>query len=97
MEALMMKTTLAFAVATLALGASLANAAEKCSVPVAEWKPRAELETMLKEKGWEVRTIKTEDGCYEAYAIDEKGEKVEAYFNPKTFERVDAGEDADEG
>lgn len=93
-----MKTTIAFAVAALALSASLAQAGEKCSVPMTDWKPRAELEAMLKQNGWDVRSIKTEDGCYEAYAIDEKGHRVEAYFNPKTFERIDTGgEDEDEG
>jgi hypothetical protein len=94
MEALM-KTTIAYAVATLAMGASLAHAAEKCSVPVADWKPRAELEAMLEKKGWDVRTIKIDDGCYETYAIDEKGNKVEVYFDPQTFDRIDASGDED--
>lgn len=93
-----MKTILAIAISTFALSASLAQAAEKCSVPLADWKPREDLEAKLKEQGWDVRTIKTEDGCYEAYAIDDKGNKVEAYFNPKTFERVGStDEDEDEG
>lgn len=92
-----MKSTIAFAASALALGVSISHAAEKCSVPTTDWKPRAELEAKLKEQGWEVRTIKTEDGCYEAYAIDDKGQRVEAYFNPKTLERVGAEEDGDEG
>jgi hypothetical protein len=83
-----MKTVLAFAISILALSASLAQAGEKCSVPMADWKPREDLEAKLKAQGWDVRTIKTEDGCYEAYAIDDKGHRVEAYFNPKTFEPV---------
>jgi hypothetical protein len=43
---------------------------------------------MLKEKGWEIRKIKVDGGCYEVYAIDDKGERIEAYFHPVTFERI---------
>jgi hypothetical protein len=43
---------------------------------------------MLKEKGWEVRNVKIDGGCYEVYALDDKGERVEAYFHPVTLERV---------
>ncbi|TWI39544.1 PepSY domain-containing protein [Mesorhizobium tianshanense] len=70
-----------------AVGAALAG--EKCDVPVAEWQPREALQTKLEADGWQIRSIKTEDGCYEAYAVDSKGNKVEAYFDPKTFKRVD--------
>ena len=71
----------------VASGAALA--ADKCEVPVGEWQPREKLQGQLEQKGWKVRSIKTEDGCYEAYAIDAAGKKVEAYFNPKTLEAVD--------
>jgi hypothetical protein len=91
-----MRLLLPTLLALLTIPAGAALAAEKCDVPVADWQPREALETKLKSDGWEVRSIKTEDGCYEAYAIDAKGEKVEAYFNPKTFERV-GGEDDDQG
>ena len=47
---------------------------------------------MLKEKGWEVRNVKVDGGCYEVYAIDDKGERVEAYFHPVTLERVKTAE-----
>ena len=46
------------------------------------------LSAMLKKKGWEIRNIKVDGGCYEVYAIDEKGERIEAYFHPVTLERV---------
>jgi len=71
----------------IASGAALA--ADKCKVPVGEWQPREKLQGQLEQQGWKVRSIKTEDGCYEAYAIDAAGKKVEAYFNPKTLEAVD--------
>jgi hypothetical protein len=52
------------------------------------WVPVARLEAQLKEKGWTVRRIKEDGGCYEVYALTEKGERVEAYFHPLTLAPV---------
>lgn len=53
-----------------------------------KWQPREKLENILKERGWNVRRIKVDGGCYEVYALDDKGERVEAYFHPVTLESV---------
>jgi hypothetical protein len=58
------------------------------SGPQETWQPQAKLEKQLTEKGWTVRRIKIDGGCYEVYALNEKGERVEAYFHPKTLESV---------
>ena len=52
------------------------------------WQPQEKLETMLKERGWQIRRIKIDGGCYEVYALNEKGERVEAYFHPLTLAPV---------
>ncbi len=52
------------------------------------WQSQEKLTAMLKEKGWEVRNVKVDGGCYEVYALDDKGERVEAYFHPVTLEPV---------
>lgn len=52
------------------------------------WQSQDKLTAMLKEQGWQVRNIKVDGGCYEVYAIDGAGERVEAYFHPVTLERV---------
>jgi hypothetical protein len=52
------------------------------------WQSQEKLSAKLKEKGWEVRNVKIDGGCYEVYALDEKQERVEAYFHPVTLERV---------
>ncbi len=52
------------------------------------WQPQEKLTAMLKAKGWDVRNIKVDGGCYEVYALDEKRERVEAYFHPVTLARV---------
>ncbi|QIG50298.1 PepSY domain-containing protein [Nordella sp. HKS 07] len=82
-------------IGTLTL-AGIAHAGEKCDVPDAEWQPREALAGKLKAMGWDVRSLKTEDGCYEVYAVDAKGSKIEAHFNPKTLEPVGSDKE-DEG
>ena len=63
----------------------------KCEpIPKAEWKPQMDLQKKLVADGWRVRQVKVENGCYEVYGFDAKGKRVEAFFNPKTFERVEA-------
>lgn len=72
-----------------ASGASLADGLATCdSGPQQTWQPQAKLEQQLKDKGWQVRRIKIDGGCYEVYALNEKGERVEAYFHPQTLEAV---------
>ena len=88
-----MKTTLATAlciavVAFTAVSAGATGLATCDSGPQEGWKPQAVLEKQLTEKKWQVRRIKVDGGCYEVYAINEKGEKVEAYFHPVTLEPV---------
>lgn len=85
----MKRTCITAAVVLGILGASPALASERCEAPMAEWQSPEALQQKLSEDGWDVKRIKTEDGCYEAYAIDEQGRQVEAYFDPKTFEVVE--------
>lgn len=79
-----MFTAMTFAI--LASGPALAG--DHCNVPVADWQPREALQQKLETDGWKVRRIKTEDGCYEAYATDAGGKRVEAIYDPKTLQLV---------
>ncbi|MEP7156019.1 MAG: PepSY domain-containing protein [Betaproteobacteria bacterium] len=66
----------------------------KCdSLPKSEWKKQIDLQKKLTDEGWKVRQVKTENNCYEVYGFDEKGNRVEAFFHPKTFERVTSAAD----
>lgn len=69
--------------ATASSGAALAS--DKCSVPKAEWQPQTALQQKLESEGWKVKKLKVDDGCYEVYGTDSRGQRVEAYFDPKTF------------
>jgi hypothetical protein len=79
----------------LAASAAHAHGDVKCSTPKAEWRGQMELQSKLVAEGWRVRKVKVENGCYEVYGFDAKGQKAEAFFDPKSFERVmPAGETA---
>ena len=82
------------ALAILIAGPTLA--AGHCSTaPEAKFKPKAALESQLKAQGLTVRQIKVERGCYEVYAVDKSGKKVNAAYNAETLEKLanaEAGE-----
>lgn len=86
-----------FALAALSLavaGPALAEAT--CSTAdAAKFQPKAALEAMLTKDGMTIRKIKAEGGCYEVYALDKDGKKVNEAYNAETLEKVadpEAGE-----
>ncbi len=87
-----MKSTL-FAGA-LAIGLCCATTAHATGLatfdsgPRDSWQSQDKLEKVLAERGWKVRRIKEDSGCFEVYALDEKGDRVEAYFHPQTLALV---------
>jgi len=52
------------------------------------WKTQDELRATVIEKGWEVRRVKVDGGCYELYGTNPDGKRVEAYFDPITLEML---------
>ena len=79
--------------ATLWAGAAAAQFVDHDKVrceprPKEELRPQMELQRLLVAQGWRVRQIKTFNGCYEVYGFDEKGQRTEAFFDPKTFEKI---------
>lgn len=53
-----------------------------------KWQRPSALEKKLVGMQWKVRRIKVDGGCYEVYGLNEKEERVEAYFHPVTLEPV---------
>jgi len=87
-----MYRTIALASFALLL-AGPAFADTSCSTaPAAQFKPKATLEAQLKSEGLKVRQIKVENGCYEVYAVDKSGKKVNVAYNAETLEKVDNAE-----
>lgn len=74
--------------ALVLLTALPAAASDRCTAPKDTWRPVEELTAELTAKGWTVQNVKTDHGCYEVYAKDDKGKRVEAFFDPASFELV---------
>jgi hypothetical protein len=86
----MMMTRLILAATALAIASpALATGKMTCNAgPQAGWKSQEALKASLVKQGWQVRKSKVDGGCYEVYGTDEKGNRVEAYFHPVTFEKL---------
>ena len=94
-----MKLVLPLATVALALAVSapaFAAGVGACSTaPQAQWQPQTKLETMLATDGFKVRQIKVEKGCYEVYATDKSGARVNLAYNAETLQQLanpEAGE-----
>lgn len=84
-----LKWATAAVMALAGTGAAMATGLATCdSGPEEGWQSQEVLKERLTDEGWEVRRIKIDGGCYEVYALDDKGERVEAYFHPETLEPV---------
>src|SRR5271167_550339 len=86
MERLSMKQAFYLIVAVVFTSGS-ALAAGKCSTaPQSKWQPQPRLEAQLLSDGFKVRQIKVERGCYEVYATDKDGKRINMAFNAETLE-----------
>ena len=87
-----MRTSRFLPIAALAIMAATATSASATgrytcdSGDRATWKTMDELKTKMVAEGWQVRRIKEDGNCYEAYGTSPEGERVEAYFHPVTLE-----------
>lgn len=84
---LLAATLLCFSAPAFATGMATCD-----SGPKEQWQKPEVLEKMLEAQGWSVRRIKEDGGCYEVYALDKQGERVEAYFHPESLERIPVDE-----
>lgn len=81
--------TLAALALAASAGSALAHGKVECPPhPKSEWRPHTELEQKLIKEGWKIRRMEKTDTCYEVYAKTPDGKRVEAFFDPKTLERV---------
>lgn len=71
--------------ALIGLAAAPVLADDDCSIPMANWQPREAVRAMAEAKGWQLRRIKIDDGCYEIHALDADGRLFEAKIDPQTL------------
>lgn len=71
------------------LPAGTASADDDCFVPMADWQPRDAVAQLASDKGWTVRRIKIDDGCYEIDGSDADGRQIEVKVHPGTLEVIE--------
>ncbi|MCA3574723.1 MAG: PepSY domain-containing protein [Aestuariivirga sp.] len=79
-------------------GAALAEE-DGCFVPMSDWQPREAVARLAESKGWRVRRIKIDDGCYEIDGRDAQGRALEVTVHPATLQviRIEYEEEEDDG
>ena len=88
----MLRTVSTLALMALMTGSALAAGSACATSPSSMWKPTSQLTAMLKTKGYTVHRIKTESGCYEVYASDKHGKKLNMAFNAETLKKTASAE-----
>ena len=81
-----MRTLLAIAIASATLAVSApAFASPYCNVSQSNRMSVDQIRAKAEGMGYSVRKVEVDDdGCYEAYAKDSKGQRVEVYMDPAT-------------
>lgn len=68
---------------------ALASTEQCTSAPRAKWRTADDMKVAAEALGYKnIRSIKVEDGCYEAYAFNKEGRRVEVHFNPLSLKVV---------
>ncbi len=90
-----MKTVLFSLAIALGVSAALPAMAEdddkraSCAeVAKDKWMTEDAIKAKAQELGYTVANLKTEDGCYEVYATDKDGKKMEVFMHPGTGDVV---------
>ncbi len=62
--------------------------------PKSKWMQKKDISAKLQKDGYQVKRVKIEGSCYEAFALDKAGKRHELVINPMTGESVrqEAGE-----
>lgn len=75
----------AIALSGLSFSAFASTYSGSCtSEPQSKWLSTAKVQQQYEQQGYTVRRVKTGGTCYEVYAVDKTGKKVELFVNPAT-------------
>ena len=69
--------------------AGMALADDDCFVPMADLRPREDVARMAAEKGWTLRRIRIDDGCYEIKGRDAEGREFKLKLHPATLQVIE--------
>jgi hypothetical protein len=80
-----MKSSILPTLALAAMAATSAQARDDCDVPIRDWQTRDAVRALAETKGWTLKRIKIDDGCYEVHGVDSQGKRFEAKIDPATL------------
>lgn len=84
----MRKHTLAAAAFLVFAGSGAAMADDDCHLPMDQWQPREAVQKMAEARGWIVRRIRVDDGCYQIRGTGENGRNIKVKVDPGSLEIV---------
>ena len=88
----------ALGAAVLLTGSLLAGAAradDDCLVPMTDWQPRSAVADLAAARGWQVRRIRVDDGCYQILGQDAAGRSIEVTLDPATLAVIEIEQEGD--
>lgn len=88
----------ALGAAVLLTGSLLAGAAradDDCLVPMTDWQPRSAVADLAAARGWQVRRIRVDDGCYQILGRDAAGRSIEVTLDPATLAVIEIEQEGD--
>ena len=91
-----MKPVLLPTVVLALLAATSAQARDDCDSAIATWQRREAVRAMAEDRGWRLKRIKIDDGCYEVYGTDGQGHRFEAKIDPATLDIIEIENEAEE-
>ena len=85
----------ALGAAVLLTGSLLARADDDCLVPMTDWQPRSAVADLATARGWQVRRIRVDDGCYQILGQDAAGRSIEVTLDPATLAVIEIEQEGD--
>lgn len=83
MNTFLPKALSVLALSTLSLSAFASTYAGSCTTETkSKWMTPAAVQTKFEQRGYVVRRVKSSGTCYEIYAKDKEGKKVELFVSP---------------
>lgn len=85
MKAIYLAIVTAAAIAGFSIAVPASTYSGSCtSEPQSKWLPTAQVQQQYEKLGYTVRRVRVGGSCYEVYAVDKSGKRVELFVNPAT-------------
>jgi|JTFO01.1.fsa_nt_gb hypothetical protein len=84
----MKKLIAAMLISTAAVAAPV-MADDDCRAPMESWQSEQAFRDAIEARGWQITEFEVDDGCYEMHGLDDQQRRIEAAFDPVSFEMIE--------